>query len=154
MDWLAWSDVARLLAAVAGVLAAAVAGLWTLGRMFRPWMRDAAREAAESLYVQLKENDFKLVEDRIDEGLRDVREAAESLYVQLKENDFKLVEDRIDEGLRDVSDRLERVEGRAQADRAALRKDFGDQLGRMEARILEAVRERGAAPPEDSPPPG
>ena len=124
MDWLAWSDVARLLAAVAGVLAAAVAGLWTLGRMFRPWMRDAAREAAESLYVQLKENDFKLVEDRIDEGLRD------------------------------VSDRLERVEGRAQADRAALRKDFGDQLGRMEARILEAVRERGAAPPEDSPPPG
>ena len=43
MDWLAWSDVARLLAAVAGVLAAAVAGLWTLGRMFRPWMRDAAR---------------------------------------------------------------------------------------------------------------
>ena len=124
MDWLAWSDVARLLAAVAGVLAAAVAGLWTLGRMFRPWMRDAAREAAESLYVRLKENDFKLVEDRIDEGLRD------------------------------VSDRLERVEGRAQADRAALRKDFGDQLGRMEARILEAVRERGAAPPEDSPPPG
>ncbi len=124
MDWLAWSDVARLLAAVAGVLAAAVAGLWTLGRMFRPWMRDAAREAAESLYVQLKENDFKLVEDRIDGGLRD------------------------------VSDRLERVEGRAQADRAALRKDFGDQLGRMEARILEAVRERGAAPPEDSPPPG
>ena len=124
MDWLAWSDVARLLAAVAGVLAAAVAGLWTLGRMFRPWMRDAAREAAESLYVQLKENDFKLVEDRIDEGLRD------------------------------VSDRLERVEGRAQAHRAALRKDFGDQLGRMEARILEAVRERGAAPPEDSPPPG
>ena len=124
MDWLAWSDVARLLAAVAGVLAAAVAGLWTLGRMFRPWMRDAAQEAAESLYVQLKENDFKLVEDRIDEGLRD------------------------------VSDRLERVEGRAQADRAALRKDFGDQLGRMEARILEAVRERGAAPPEDSPPPG
>ena len=124
MDWLAWSDVARLLAAVAGVLAAAVAGLWTLGRMFRPWMRDAAREAAESLYVRLKENDFKLVEDRIDEGLRD------------------------------VSDRLERVEGRAQAHRAALRKDFGDQLGRMEARILEAVRERGAAPPEDSPPPG
>ena len=124
MDWLAWSDVARLLAAVAGVLAAAVAGLWTLGRMVRPWMRDAAREAAESLYVQLKENDFKLVEDRIDGGLRD------------------------------VSDRLERVEGRAQADRAALRKDFGDQLGRMEARILEAVRERGAAPPEDSPPPG
>ena len=124
MDWLAWSDVARLLAAVAGVLAAAVAGLWTLGRMFRPWMRDAAREAAESLYVQLKENDFKLVEDRIDGGLRD------------------------------VSDRLERVEGRAQADRAALRKDFDDRLGRMEARILEAVRERGAAPPEDSPPPG
>ena len=124
MDWLAWSDVARLLAAVAGVLAAAVAGLWTLGRMFRPWMRDAAREAAESLYVRLKENDFKLVEDRIDEGLRD------------------------------VSDRLERVEGRAQADRAALRKDFDDRLGRMEARILEAVRERGAAPPEDSPPPG
>ena len=98
----------RLLTTVAGVLAAALVGLWTLWRMFRPWMRDAA----DSLYV------------------------------------------RIGEGLRDVSDRLERVEGRARADRAALRKDVGDRLGRMEARILAAMREPGASPPEDSPPPG
>ena len=37
-----------------------------LAVLARPWMRDAAREAADSLYARLKENDFKHVEDRID----------------------------------------------------------------------------------------
>ncbi len=37
-----------------------------LAVLARPWMRDAAREAADSLYARLKENDFKHVEDRTD----------------------------------------------------------------------------------------
>ncbi len=74
MDWPTWNEVVPLLATVAGFLAMALGGVWALGRMFRPWMREAAREATEWLYVRLKENDFKHVEDRIDEGLRGVNE--------------------------------------------------------------------------------
>ena len=45
-----WPDVLRWLALIAGAAASVAALAWTLGRIFRPWMRDAAQDAADGLY--------------------------------------------------------------------------------------------------------
>lgn len=119
-----WPEVLRWLALAAGI-AASIAGLaWTLGRIFRPWMRNAARAEADrvsadvqALYERLKNNDFKHVEDRVDDTVA-----------------------KIDRGLQDVGARIERVEARIgeRLDRA--RQDRRD----MEARILAAVERRSS----------
>gem|GEM_PF-3720277 len=120
-----WPEVLRWLALAAGI-AASIAGLaWTLGRIFRPWMRNAARAEADrvsadvqALYERLKNNDFKHVEDRVDDTVA-----------------------KIDRGLQDVGARIERVEARIgeRLDRA--RQDRRD----MEARILAAVERQSTA---------
>lgn len=132
-----WPEVFRWLALVAGT-AASIAGLaWTLGRIFRPWMRDAAQDAADGLYERLKNNDFRHVEDRIDSTVA-----------------------MIDRGLRDVGDRIERVEARhreaaaemearLRGDAVAMEARIGERIDRMggrmeamEARLLAAFRRR------------
>ena len=108
-----WPEVLRWLALAAGI-AASIAGLaWTLGRIFRPWMRNEVRAGNDELYERLKNNDFRHVEDRVESTVA-----------------------RIDQGLQDMGERIERVEGRIgeRLDRA--RQDRRD----MEARILAAVQ--------------
>lgn len=129
-----WPEVLRWLALAVGI-AASIAGLaWTLGRIFRPWMRNEVRAGNDALYERLKNNDFRHVEERIDATVA-----------------------RIDRGLQDMGDRIERVEGRRREDTAALEARIGerfDRMGgrmeRMEARILAAVRKRsdGTGDPE------
>ena len=112
-----WTEVLRWLALAAGI-AASIAGLaWTLGRIFRPWMRNEVRAGNDALYERLKNNDFKHVEDRVDDTVA-----------------------KIDRGLQDVGARIERVEARIgeRLDRA--RQDRRD----MEARILAAVQRQRA----------
>ena len=77
--------------------------------------RDAAKEATDSLYERLKNNDFRHVEERIESTVA-----------------------KIDRGLADMGTRIERVEARIgeRFDRA--RRDRKD----MEARILAAVQRR------------
>ena len=112
-----WTEVLRWLALTVGI-AASIAGLaWTLGRIFRPWMRNEVRAGNDALYERLKNNDFKHVEDRVDDTVA-----------------------KIDRGLQDVGARIERVEARIgeRLDRA--RQDRRD----MEARILAAVQRQRA----------
>lgn len=110
-----WTEVLRWLALSVGI-AASIAGLaWTLGRIFRPWMRDEVRAGNDALYERLKTNDFRHVEDRIDDTVA-----------------------KIDRGLQDVGARIKRVEARIgeKFDR------IGGRMERMEARILAAVERR------------
>ena len=121
-----WPNVLRWLALMVGG-AASLAGLaWTLGRIFRPWMREAAEEATNALYERLKHNDFRHVEDAV----RALGERIERVEARARE-DRAAMEARIDksfhgvnEAFRDVNERLNQMEDR----RAA-----------MEARIMAAV---------------
>lgn len=47
---MAWPDVLRWLALIVGGAASLMGLVWTLRCIFRPWMREAAREAADGLY--------------------------------------------------------------------------------------------------------
>ncbi len=47
---MAWPDVLRWLALIVGGTASLMGLVWTLRCIFRPWMREAAREAADGLY--------------------------------------------------------------------------------------------------------
>lgn len=86
-----WPDVLRLLVLIVGAvasLAASLAGLaWTVGRIFRPWMRNEVREGNEVLYGRLKGNDFKHVEDRIGEGLAGVNQRLDGIDSRLNRMD-------------------------------------------------------------------
>ena len=122
-----WPDVFPWLALVAGT-AASIAGLaWTLGRIFRPWMREAAQAAAD-----------------------DVRAEVKALSDKLATNDFPHVETRIERGLAEArSDREEAMETRLRGDTVAMEARIGDRIDRMggriesmEARILAAVQQR------------
>ena len=119
-----WPDVLQVLALIAGG-AATVAGLaWTLGRIFRPWMREASGEACDALYERLKSNDFRHMEDRIASGLEGVSARLDSMDARL---------DR-------MNSRLAASDARADA-----------RLDRFEKRILEAVRSK---PGPERPPQG
>ena len=119
-----WPEVLRWLALAAGI-AASIAGLaWTLGRIFRPWMRNAARAEADRVSAEVK-----------------------ALAEKLATNDFPHVEARIERGLQDVGERIERVEARQRETAAAMEARIGERLDRarqdrkdMEARILAAVQ--------------
>ena len=47
---MAWPDVLRWLALIVGGAASLMGLVWTLRCIFRPWRREAAREAADGLY--------------------------------------------------------------------------------------------------------
>ena len=100
MTWPGWTDVLPLLAALLAAVVALVGGLAAMARMARPWMREAAKEATEALYDRLKSNDFKHLEDRIGEGLRNVSDRLD-----------RAREDRAAQR-KDFGDRLERTEAR------------------------------------------
>ncbi len=120
---MSWPEVVRWLSLAVGV-AATLAGLaWTLGRMFRPWMRNAAREAADEVRAEVKAlsdklatNDFPHIEAKIE------REASEA------KTERAAMETRIGGRLDRVSGRLDRMETRATE-------------GRRE--ILDAIRRLG-----------
>jgi len=97
MTWESAVAVALAALGIAGSLAGLV---WTLGRIFRPWMREAAREAAEGVRADVKalgdklaSNDFPHVEARIDRVEVQGREERAAMEARL-------------------SDRMERMEGR------------------------------------------
>ena len=46
---MAWPDVLRWLALIVGGAASLMGLVWTLRCIFRPWRREAAREAADAL---------------------------------------------------------------------------------------------------------
>ena len=125
MDWPTWTEVVPLLTVIAALLGAA----WAWARLSDRTVSRAVEKAGK-------------------ESTDATRQATYDLYERLKSNDFTHLEDRIGDGLRGVNARLDR----AREDRAALRTDFGGRLERMEARILAAMRQPGAPPPEDSPP--
>ena len=92
MTWPTFSDVLPIL-----TLLAAIAGfVWTLGRIFRPWM-------AEALYERLKNNDFKHVEDRVGAGLEGVSKRLDG-----------------------IDGRLDRMEARAREERGEMRSALED----------------------------
>ena len=129
MDWPTWSDVFPLLATVAGLLATMLAGLWALGRMFRLWMRAEAREAADTVSAEVKAladkfstNDFPHIEAKIESVAATARTDREAMETR-------------------IGERLDRMDVRTET-----------CLRRMEARILEAVRERAPLPEAPSPP--
>ena len=112
-----WTEVLRWLALAVGI-AASIAGLaWTLGRIFRPWMRNEVRAGNDALYERLKNNDFRHVEERIER-----------------------VDARMQEDVKAMEDRL-------RGDAVAMEARIGERLDRarqdrrdMEARILAAVQ--------------
>lgn len=117
MTWPGWGEALPLVLGAVTLLAVPVGGMRALARTVAEQAsaaaRDAAKEATDSLYERLKNNDFRHVEDRIDDTVA-----------------------KIDRGLRDVGARIERVEARI-----GERLDRAHQDRReMEARILAAVR--------------
>ena len=98
-----WTEVLRWLALAVGI-AASIAGLaWTLGRIFRPWMRNAARAEADrvsaevqALYERLKTNDFRHVEDRIERVDARMREDVKAMEARIGERLDRARQDRRD----------------------------------------------------------
>ena len=119
MTWPGWGEVLPLVVGAVTLFAVLVGGLRALTRTVAEQAsaaaRDAAKEATDTLCERLKNNDFRHVEERIDDTVA-----------------------KIDRGLQDVGARIERVEARIgeRLDRA--REDRKD----MEARILAAVERR------------
>lgn len=110
MGWPGWKDVLPVVVAVVTAVGAIVTATWGLGRIFRPWMRDAARNEADRVTAAVQElanklatNDFPHLEDRFDKGLRETGER------------IKRVEDRIEKRLTearaDQTKRFDRIEG-------------------------------------------
>ena len=131
-----WTEVLRWLALAVGI-AASIAGLaWTLGRIFRPWMRNEVRAGNDALYERLKNNDFRHVED----AMTKLAERIERVDVRRRE-DGMAMETRIGE-------RLERMETRRRADAAAMETRIGERFDRMEAHLLAAVQRPDAEGPE------
>ena len=107
-----WREVLQWLALVAGgalSMAATLAGLaWTLGRIFRPWMENAARTEADRVSAEVK-----------------------ALADKLATNDFPHLEDRIERRLNEA--REDRAAMRAEL--AAMEGRIGERLGRIEAAV-------------------
>lgn len=122
-----WTEVLRWLALAVGI-AASIAGLaWTLGRIFRPWMRNEVRAGNDALYERLKNNDFRHVEERIERVDARMQEDVKAMEDRLR-GDAVAMEARIGE-------RLERMETR-----------IGEGFDRMEAHLLAAVQQRPDGP--------
>ena len=117
-----WSDVVRWLALIAGATASLTALLWTLGRIFRPWMREAAREAADGVRAEVK-----------------------ALADKLATNDFPHIETKIENV--EAKGRADRTAMEARLGERVGRMEarLGERMERMEARIIERAREDRAA---------
>ncbi len=139
-----WETAGAVALAALGI-AGSLAGLaWTLGRIFRPWMREAARDAADSVSAEVKAlgdklatNDFPHVEARID------------LVEAHGREDRKAMEDRIGNGLAALGERIGLVESHGREERAAMEEGLGGRIERMEGRLLDAIR--GRAPEAEAP---
>lgn len=67
MNWPTWTEVLTVLSLLVGTFATLLAGVKTLGWLVYPWMEKSAKAAMKDLHAQLKDNDFKHVEDRLDQ---------------------------------------------------------------------------------------
>ena len=123
MTWPGWEEVLPLVVGAVTLFAVLVGGMRALTRTVAEQAsaaaRDAAKEAADSLYERLKNNDFRHVEERIEGTVA-----------------------RIDRGLQDVGDRIERVESRQRDAAAEMEARISARFDRMEDRILAAVQQR------------
>ena len=119
MTWPGWGEVLPLVVGAVTLFAVLVGGMRALTRTVAEQAsaaaRDAAKEASDSLYERLKNNDFRHVEERIegtvariDRGLAEARADREAMETRIRE-------------------RFDRMGGR---------------MERMEARILAAVQRR------------
>lgn len=126
-NWPGWGDVLPLLAAAVGFAAVLAGLLWTAGRIFRPWMRDAARAEADRLADKLATNDFPHVEARI-----------------------KRAADGIGERLDGLDGRLDRMDGRMETALAEARKERRDLAAVLEEvrRTVAVLADRLADPPD------
>ena len=125
MVWPGWSHTLPLLATVLTMLAAVLATVWTAGRIFRPWMREAARAAAD-----------------------DVRADVKALGDKLAENDFPHVEARMDKGLKAAEERVGRVEAWTGTELAAMEGRIKERLEQIETALNEATPDRCGPRPE------
>ena len=132
MTWPGWMEVLPALGALLTVLAAMLGALWTLAKLLRPIMGEAAREACDELYKRLKSNDFR----HIEEGLRALGGRIGGL-----EGRVGHLEGRV--GALEV--RMDGFEETAREHRRAIDR----RLDRFEARIMEAVRVRWTVGPPD-----
>ncbi len=133
MTWEAAGAVAVMALSIA-VIAAGFA--WTLGRIFRPWMREASREACEALYDRLQGNDFRHVEEAVKVLGGRLGGLVERLNMRV---------DRLDERLDGLGARIDERLDRAEAQRR-------EEALAMEARIVEAVLGRHRPAPARSEP--
>ncbi|MDE0382827.1 MAG: hypothetical protein OXI22_03000 [Defluviicoccus sp.] len=91
-----WTEVLRWLALAVGI-AASIAGLaWTLGRIFRPWMRNEVRAGNDALYERLKNNDFRHVEERIERVDARMQEDVKAMEARIGERLDRARQDRRD----------------------------------------------------------
>ncbi len=134
-----WPEVLRWLVLILG----SGAGLaLTLGRVFRPWMRDEARAAGDKVSAEVKElahklatNDLPHLEVRLERQIVDVREGL-SVRIDQVRDDLGTRMDRMDERLDRVDRRVERLgeDLNARLDRARQ-----DRV-QTEARLLAAIQ--------------
>ena len=90
-----WPEVLPVLVVAVGIAASLAALAWTLGRIFRPWMRNEVRDGMEALYDRLKANDFRHLEDRMVEGLAGVHQRLDGVEARFAER-FDGVAERFD----------------------------------------------------------
>lgn len=128
-----WQDVGPALTVLAGAVVGLLGVAWTIGRLFRPWMRTEARAAADKVSAEVKAlsdklatNDFPHIETKIESVEATARADRAAMEARLGK-------------------RLDRMEARTE---------------KMEHRLLDAIRGRHEelmvpeAPPDPPEAPG
>lgn len=92
-----WQDVGPALTVVAGAVAGLLGVAWTLGRLFRPWMRTEAQAAADKVSAEVK-----------------------ALANKLATNDFPHIEAKLESVEVRLGERLDRMEARTEKMEARL----------------------------------
>ncbi|MDE0081646.1 MAG: hypothetical protein OXT72_03235 [Gammaproteobacteria bacterium] len=139
-----WSEVFRWLALIAGAAASLAALLWTLGRIFRPWMREAAREAADDVRAEVKAladklatNDFPHIETKIENV--EAKACADRVAMETR------LGERMERMEARLGERTERMEARLRERTEHMEARLRERTERMEARIMNRAREDRAA---------
>ena len=92
-----WQEVGPALTVVAGAVVGLLGVAWTLGRLFRPWMRTEAQAAADKVSAEVK-----------------------ALANKLATNDFPHIEAKLESVEARLGQRLDRMEARTEKMEARL----------------------------------